>query len=454
GNGTFQITADGGDVLFRADANRPADLSTFEIKLGEIPQTEGDYLLPAGDFAAEIEFKVVQAELALKADTPEIIRDVLRKTTYTAMTFRPDTATLTNNGISMHCPICMDMWADVITRLPEFWPGFHPIKLLQNSLERWLEGAPGYTSGRILQDGAFHEAEDEYVMTGAASLLGLAEYLKFTRDKTWFRRYQSAIAQQISRIKQRDIDGDGLIESPWRTGVSGTQQWAACWWDVISFGWKCAFSNALLFDALNQLQTAFELLDASEMATGLGEWASLIRQNYVTTFYNEKNGWLAGWRCKEDKLHDHAFLFINGAAISKGLVDAELSKSIMSRLWQEMQRVGVPDPTLGLPGNLWHIPDEDLSDIMQGFPMGYYQNGGRTSSQSRHFVNALYRVGMENEARALLLPLCDGLARAKTFGGNKCGVDWRYWDDRPCGYEGLLTDQFGILATALEHYRK
>ena len=454
GNGTFQITADSGDVLLRADANRPADLSTFEIKLGEIPQAEGDYLLPAGDFEAEIEFKVVQAELALKADTPKIIRDVLRKTTYTAMTFRPDTATLTNNGISMHCPICMDMWADVITRLPEFWPGFHPIKLLQDSLERWLEGAPGYTSGHILQDGAFHEAEDEYLMTGAACLLGLAEYLKFTRNKVWFERYRDVIARQISLLKQRDIDGDGLIESSWRTGVSGTQQWASCWWDVISFGWKCAFSNALLFDALNQLQAAFELLDASEMAAGLDEWAGLIRQNYVATFYNEKTGWLAGWRCKEDKLHDHAFLFINGAAISKGLVDAELSKSIMSRLWQEMQRVGVPNPTLGLPGNLWHIPDEDLSDIMQGFPMGYYQNGGRTSSQARHFVNALYRVGMENEARALLLPLCDGLARAETFGGNKCGRDWRYWDDRTCGYEGLLTDQFGILATALEHYRK
>jgi hypothetical protein len=31
-------------------------------------------------------------------------------------------------------------------------------------------------------------------------------------------------------------------------------------------------------------------------------------------------------------------------------------------------------------------------------------------------------------------------------------VDWRSWDDRPCGYEGLLTDQFGMLEVIFHGY--
>ena len=67
---------------------------------------------------------------------------------------------------------------------------------------------------------------------------------------------------------------------------------------------------------------------------------------------------------------------------------------------------------------------------------------------------ALYSVGMKDEADALLERLCVGFADASTFGGNQTGVDWRAWDDAPCGYEGLLTDQFGILEAILWRWGK
>jgi hypothetical protein len=114
----------------------------------------------------------------------------------------------------------------------------------------------------------------------------------------------------------------------------------------------------------------------------------------------------------------------------------------------------MPDPALGMPGNLWHIPDKDLADITQGYPLGYYQNGGRTHAQARHFVMALYRCGLRREADQLLKRLCVGFAEARVFGGNQSGVDWRYWDDRPCGYEGLLTDQFGVLEAVYARWGK
>ena len=77
---------------------------------------------------------------------------------------------------------------------------------------------------------------------------------------------------------------------------------------------------------------------------------------------------------------------------------------------------------------------------------------GGIHSQAHHFVNALYEVGLDEKADRVLERLCKGLAENRTIGGSKSGVDWRYWDGRPCGYEGLLTEQFGLLATAIERY--
>ena len=253
-------------------------------------------------------------------------------------------------------------------------------------------------------------------------------------------------------FRSRDLDGDGLIESPWRTGVSGTGQWSTSWFDVISFGWKDAFTNAILHGALCALAPAFERFGDSGLAQDLARWAERLKASYHPAFWNARTGWYAGWRCRADRLHDHAFLAVNGAAVALGLTDIPTGRAVLRRLLEESRRVGMPDPALGLPGNLWLIPDEDLSDIIQGYPLGYYQNGGRTHAQTRYFVSALYRVGLRREADALLSRLCAGLAEARVFGGNQSGVDWRYWDDRPCGYEGLLTDQFGLLEVVLHRW--
>ena len=124
----------------------------------------------------------------------------------------------------------------------------------------------------------------------------------------------------------------------------------------------------------------------------------------------------------------------------------------MERLWAEAGRVGMPDPLFWIPSSLWPVPDKDLPEIMHGFPFGYYANGGLSTAHSRHVVNALYRVGMTEEADRLLARICTALGEGLAFGGAGSGLDARSWDGWPCGYEGLLTDQFGILATAMERY--
>jgi hypothetical protein len=443
--GSWRIERKSGDGWARSDCFRANDLNVFELKVGEERTREGLYRLKGGTHHANFTLRPARPRLDLQPDAPAVVRRALERTQLTALTFRADTATLSNNGASMHCPICLDTWSAVSLPAGEILPGFPAHELVRYSLERWLTGGPGYAAGRLLQDGASHDADDEYLMTGASALRGLGDYLTHAATAAWFREFRPYILKKLTAARDRDLDGDGLIESHHRTGVSGTSQWSTCWFDVISFGWKDAFANAILYGALGQLALGLRRFNEAAEAAQLERWASWLHANYRGAFWNEATGWLAGWRCRDNKLHDYCFLPVNGAAIAAGLLGDDEARAVLRRLLAEMNRVKMPDPSLGMPGNLWHIPDADLADIMQGYPLGYYQNGGRTHAQTRHLVMALYRYGMKREADRLLERLCAGFAEARVFGGNQSGVDWRYWDDRPCGYEGLLTDQFGVL---------
>lgn len=445
GFGSWRISSPSAAGWARSDCFRAHDLNTLELKVGEERTPEGLYRLPAGTHRAVFRLEPARPAESLRADAPAVAKRAWARTQWTALTFRTDTATLSNNGASMHCPICMDTWAAVTRAQGRVLPGLPAAEFLRYSLERWLTGGPGYAAGRLLQDGASHDADDEYLQTGASALRGLGDYLCDAATGAWFRAFRPVILRKLQAARDRDLDGDGLIESLHRTGVSGTKQWSTCWFDVISFGWKDAFANAVLYGALRSLAAGLARFDERAAAGQLSRWADWLRTNYRAAFWNERTGWLAGWRCREDKLHDYAFLPVNGAAITEGLLTVDDGRQVLRRLLAEAKKARMPDAALGLPGNLRHIPDEDLSDIIQGYPLGYYQNGGRTHAQTRHFVMALYRCGLTREADALLTRLCTGLAEARVFGGNKSGVDWRYWDDRPCGYEGLLTDQFGVL---------
>ncbi|MDQ8183101.1 hypothetical protein [Pelagicoccus sp. SDUM812005] len=449
--GSLAMTAEG-TTSARLEVFRPRDRIELELKTGESPCPEGDWLLEAGSHPASWILEVTHPSFPLIPEAPASARAALRQAGFTGLNFRPDTATLSNNGASIHCPISMDTWACQCLRMGELQPGLRSEDLLRLSLERWLDGGPGYAGGNLKQQGELHSGEDEYLMTGTAALLGLAEYLRKSATLEWKREYALPIERKLQEMQARDLDGDGLVESAYRTGTSGSLQWSTCWYDVISYGWKDAFSNALLYEALAHLCQAVPHSPLAHWQDPLTQWKEKLKRAYAPTFLTPETGWLAGWVCREGKRHDYAFLACNGAAVAAGLLEMDTAKKAMRGLLEDAKAVGMPSARLGLPGNLRSIPDHDLSDIIQGYPFGYYQNGGRTHAQARHFLRGLYAVGLQAEADALLEELCEGFAEAEVFGGCKSGLDWRYWDDRPCGYEGLLTDQFGIIGLILERY--
>lgn len=451
--GTFQVSALEGEGMWRFDSIRPIYTNVHEIKLGEIPQAEGDYLLPQGKHRLKLEFKLYQAGLVpAMTGIPETVVQAINTCLITGLTYRADTNTFSNNGNSIHAPLCMDYWSSFTVAVNRLKPEWRADELLRDTLERWLTDAPGYASGRSYHHDRFFE--DEYLMTGTSSLLGLAEYLHVFADTAWVVKYHDNIQAKLVQMKNRDLDGDGLIESDIRLGISGQNQWSTNWWDVISFGWKDAFVNALLYSALQLLVKTLPRLELPSLAAGLSDWAERLKISYLLNFYNRDTGWFAGWRCKDNKLHDYAFLFVNGAAVTSGLLDdqPQLSLSIIEKLYIELQKVGFTEYRFGLPGNLWTIPNKDMAKTMHNRPFGCYENGGATLSQARHFVSAMYRVGMQEVADKMLAGFCTGLTDGTAFGGCGSGVDWRMWDGSPTGYEGLLCDQFGVLIPCVERY--
>ncbi len=456
GIGTWLISSPDAAVSLRSECRRADDLNLLEIKLGEKVDPRGLHVLSAGRHEAVLTMRPLRAPTdRLRPRAPAVVKRALERTFFVAPTFRPDVATLSNSGASMPCAISFETWTAVLPRLglaAASQGGPSGEELLRVSLERWLQGGPAYAAGILSQNGRCHDADDEYLMTGAAALRAVGDYLSGPADEAWWRGQRKAVLQKIAAARLRDLDGDGLIESPHRTGVSGTGQWSTCWADVISFGWKCAWSNAVFYGALRSLAQGLRRWQEIGLAEELEQWAALLRSNYKPTFWNEATGWLAGWRCQEGKLHDHAFPAVNGAAVQEGLLDRADARAALSRMLAEMERVGMPDPAYGLPLCLWQIGDHDLADIIQGYPLGYYQNGGRTHSQSRRFVMGLYAAGLRKEADQMLERLCVGFAEAQVFGGNNSGVDWRTWQDERCGYEGLLTDQFSVLEAILERW--
>jgi hypothetical protein len=427
-------------------------MTTLALKTGEVPQKEGDYLLPAGIHELESAIEPFTYRARLLPGTPVSVALAVKRCALTAMSYRADTATLSNNGNSIHAPLCMDSWSAGATRIGALMRELNAVDLLRDSIERWLDGGPGYASGGFEGDEGLHAAEDEYLMTGAASLLGVGEYLAHSGTTAWLGSYAPRLERQLRLMRARDIDHDGIVESRYRDGNSGGHGWSTNWYDAISYGWKDALSNALLYRALILLDDMLPRLGRPELGSGLKDWSEKLRVNFLPAFFNDRTGWLGGWRSKDGTLHDYAFLAVNGAAVMSGVIPAHTGLSVLRALWNEATRTGLPDPRLGLPGNLWPVPDDDMAEVMHGRPMGYYLNGGLTHSQSFRFVGALYRVGMTAEADLLLDALCATLADGSAFGGCTSGVDWRYRDGGPCGYEGLLTDQFGILAVALDRY--
>ena len=187
--------------------------------------------------------------------------------------------------------------------------------------------------------------------------------------------------------------------------------------------------------------------------------AEKLRSVYYNTFYDPVTGVLAGWKSADGQLHDYYFTFVNGTAITYGLVPRDKANKIMDRLMAKMKEVGYTHFEYGLPGNLIPIHRNDYLEARQEWGGGIradgsdgfqiYENGGATACFAYFTLQALYQLGRRAEADANLLPMLHSFEDGGFQGSSPNGrsYDWKSWDGKPHRYDGLLVDgQMTLLA--------
>ena len=445
--GNFKISQSGEAARWRYDSMRTKNATSAEWQMNEKTPVEGIVKLKKGTYKNTLEWKIDKVSPILKSETPDKVKKAIEYFLPTAFAYKPDIGSLSNNSTSIQCIFCVETWIELYLSFPSVH-GLSTWKMMDDTLTRWLDGGPSYASGRKNED---EDYKDEYPHSTASPLYGLSKWISLPENEAWAEKMLPKILEKIDVLKSLDLDGDGLIESNIRQGNSGEHQWSSNWWDVISFGYKDAFSNSSMFALLSNFALYFDQVGRSDLAEEMRSWASKAKESFHQTFYNPETGCYGGWRDKKGVLHDHGFLFVNGAAVSYGIAKDDLGKKIIQKLYRRLEDL-CPPYHLGIPGNLVKIPNEDLAPVMHDHPYGWYQNGGLTISQSLHFMNAMYKVGMTNEADKITERMARGLATGDLIGGNDSGVDWRLWNGSPSGYEGILVDQLGILSTMMNRW--
>jgi len=270
-----------------------------------------------------------------------------------------------------------------------------------------------------------------------------------------------------TKMLAMDRDGQGLLEYP-ASGNSGS--WTegrrmllrpANWWDTIGFGHQDAYSNAIAYPALLGMAEMARQAKRPEDARMYDSRAEKLRAAYYPTFYDPATGVLAGWKSADGKLHDYYFTFVNGMAITYGLVPRDRANPIMDRLLAKMKEIGYTHFEYGLPGNLIPVRREDYADLAKsaggpekedgsdGFQI--YENGAASGNFAYYTLQALYQLGRREEADAMLFPMLRGYEEGLFQGRGKNGktYDWKAWDGTPNGYEGLLVDNYMTLLAVL-----
>ncbi len=407
---------------------------------------------------------------AIHPDVPGIGADPLydgfRRSFLNLFQVNPRVRMLANNSSSDPVPFTVYMAAEMARATPPLAPGLTAFDLVRMTLDRYLSGAKGYGQvGYAVEPGdadlvpwrAPWNSLDAY----PSLVIAAAEYVLGADDRAWGAANFDRVAAWAREMMAADRDGDGLIEHP-HTGNSGDRatesKRPANWWDTINFGHEDAYSNALAYRACVRWAEAARALGREADAAFFAERAAKLRASYLRTFLDPATGVLAGWKSADGQLHDYYFTFVNGMAVTYGLVDASDGNRIMDRLLAKMDVVGFRAFRYGLPGNLvpirmsdyvlHHWPGaraigepfiEDGSDAFER-----YENGGATACHAWFTVKALYALGRVADARRIFRPMLESYARGEFqgFGANGKSKDWRDWDGGCNGYEGLLCDGF------------
>ena len=421
----------------------------------------------------EYRLEVVSIHPPLPGMEGDALYDGFRRDWLNIFQVNPRLQMLANNASSDPCAFTLFEYSSLARHTPPLAEGLTCLDLVRMTLDHYLAGAKGYGQFGYGPDGSGADliawATPWTSLDSLPSfLIAACDYTEGAPDLAWARANYAKLRAWGHEMFASDKDGNGLLEYP-GTGNYGDrplrEKRPANWWDTINFGHEDAFANALAYHAATMFADLARQLDHADDAQFFADKAAKLRAAYAPTFLNPATGVLAGWKSKDGQLHDYWFTFVQGVAITYGLLDDQIANSVMDHLLAKMQNVGYTNFDIGLPGNLVPIKKGDyvfhdnapeingvprLEDGSDGFQ--YYENGGATACWSYYTVKALYKLGRVADARRIFHPMLAGYARGEFQGFDATGRsrDWRDWKGGGHGYEGLLVDNYQALLAVLD----
>ncbi|MCX6896723.1 MAG: hypothetical protein NTZ16_14780, partial [Verrucomicrobia bacterium] len=417
-------------------------------------------------------FEVVSIYPQLPGIERDPLYDGFRRDYLNLFQVNPRVQMLCNNSSSDPCTFTLFLYSELAPHAPPLADGLTCLDLVRMTLDRYLAGAKGYGQVGFDRSSGADVAGWRTPWTSADSLpsllIGAGNYINGAHDTKWARTNYDKLATWAREMIATDKNSNGLIEYPasgnYNDRPSSTRR-PANWWDTINFGHEDAYANALAYHALKMISGIARDVQREDDAKYFQAQAAKLHAAYAPTFLNPATGVLAGWKSADGELHDYWFTFVQGVAITYGLLNDKTANAVMDRLLAKMQAVGYTNFSIGLPGSLVPIKRGDyifdktkpelygeprLEDGSDGFQ--FYQNGGATGCWTYYTIKALYQLGRATDARRIFHPMLAGYAAGDFQGFDARGKsrDWRDWQGGGHGYEGLLVDNYHALLAVLD----
>ncbi|MDD4116103.1 MAG: hypothetical protein PHG27_11015, partial [Massilibacteroides sp.] len=335
--------------------------------------------------------------------------------------------------------------ADLLPFTPELTGSFTMREALKRSIEIALQERIG-ADGRIIDFG--WECTE-------TTQIAIYDYLISTNNWQFIKQYLPQIKQLVNGTLNADIDHDGIIESPFSGNQYSSTRSSWNWWDDFAFGYKDAYTNLMAYRGLTCMHKIFFKLGLKAEADSIQAHLDLFKKNFHNTFFNPVTGMYAGWISRDGEIHDYQFTFISSTAINLGLVPHKLSFKIMKKMLKKMKQEGY-DYKYGIPGPLVPVDPKDKGTWEEMSRWGRYENGGLCGQTAYHFIQALYKIGMRDEADTILFTMLNTFEKEYThsgvFPGYLRSVDWRTKGGEPTGYNYLADNYYFLLAAITGHF--
>ena len=439
GNGCLScrlVNGDPQETRLQAESYRFEECVTSGFVFGKHPGENHCQVVPTGKKQAVFELALDNFQPINKQNSPEP-SDGLKKHWGTVFScFRPEYRGFSNHSASVNCHLSQGTPIEIVahTKRPAYGP--NPLDLARFTVGRAILDGGGYGYWRNLY------LDSDPVLVSAAGRIHQAN-----PDIKWLKHIEPGLLNTITRMLSQ-IGNNGMLICKDLSGNSGSYRWSSNAMDVVGFGHIDGYVNAWAYRAFrNAAAMLDDLSNHRDLVRECRKAAKNLSQNYAKVLLNPKTGWVAGWRSRDEQLHDYAFIWVNGIAIAFGLLEKPLAKKALLALEELRDNAGPGTARIGLPCNLLPIRDDDhmlpkiLNDNLPTFET--YTDGSVSGWPATYYLRALAIHGLTDRAKNLAKELAEGYADGIFNGGHGSGHEFRSWEGLPTGYEGTLIGCFG-----------